>query len=353
MNSKNVISDIFSIQSEYSGESVHIREAFSTRIYKLLAKVCSVQNLSRIADKIFLERMKHYDVAYLWPGCSLRVFTKLKQKHKTIVIECVNCHQQVAKNILDNESALLGGLPTHSISEADIEEEKAKLNLADFIFSPSPQVTASLIKMDVDENKIIETSYGLDKADLIASREQNISPDGASSFTALFVGSVIPRKGIHLLLDYWKTAGVQGKLKVIGKIDPTAETIVSGYKEDDSIEFVSFTNDLASHYKYADVFIMPSLEEGSPLVTYLAIGAGLPCLVSPMAGEGVIRNDIEGYIIQPHDKEQWVATIQKLASDRVLREKLADASSQRAEYFLWSEVAQRRAAKLLTKLGIQ
>lgn len=349
MNSESLVSDIFSIQSEYSRESPHIREAFSKPIYKLLAKVCSVQTLSRLADKIFLKRMKHYDIAYLWPGCSLDVFTKLKQKQKKIVIECVNCHQQVAKNILDNESALLGGLSTHSITEADIDEEKAKLNMADFIFSPSPQVTASLLKMEVAQNKIIETSYGLDKTDLVTSRKQHISPDGSSPFTALFVGSVIPRKGIHLLLDYWKTAGVDGKLKVIGKIDPAAETIVSNYKNDDSIEFVSFTNDLASHYKKADMFIMPSLEEGSPLVTYLAIGAGLPCLVSPMAGEGVIRNDIEGYIIQPHDKEQWVATIKKLANDKVLRKKLADASSQRAEYFLWPEVAQRRAAELLNK----
>lgn len=353
MNNEVLTTDIFSVYSELKSTNTNIKTAFSLFFYKIVSKVFSPETIKKITNRRFLRLIDNYDIAYLWPGCSLDVFTSLKQKQKTIVIECVNCHQQVAKNILDNESALLRGLSTHSITEADIEEEKAKLNLADFIFSPSPQVTASLIKMDVDEKKIIETSYGLDKADLIASREQDISPNEASSFTALFVGSVIPRKGIHLLLDYWKTAGVQGKLKVIGKIDPAAETIVSGYKEDDSIEFVSFTNDLASHYKNADVFIMPSLEEGSPLVTYLAIGAGLPCLVSPMAGEGVIRNDIEGYIIQPHDKEQWVATIQKFANDKVLREKLADASWQRAKYFLWPEVAQRRAAKLLNKLGIE
>jgi len=351
MNSKTVSCDIFSIQSEYSKESPHIKEAFSKGLYKFLAKICSSEILSKIADSIFLKRMQHYDVAYLWPGCSIDVYRRLKQKQKKIVIESVNCHQQVAKDILDKESILLGGLSTHNITDADIEEENAKLDMADFIFSPSPQVTASLTSMQVDKRKIIETSYGLDKTDLLAGKKY--SNDGKLSFNALFVGSVIPRKGIHLLLDYWKAAGVDGKLKVIGKIETAVEEIVSAYQEDNSIEFVSFTNDLTTHYKNADVFIMPSLEEGSPLVTYLAIGAGLPCIVSPMAGDGVIRNNIEGCLIPPHDKDKWVATIQKLANDKVSQEKLADASRQRAEYFLWPEVAQRRAAKLLNKLGIE
>jgi glycosyltransferase involved in cell wall biosynthesis len=204
--------------------------------------------------------------------------------------------------------------------------------------------------MQVDESKIIETSYGLDKADLITVDAISFDREKIS-FTALFVGSVIPRKGIHLLLDYWKTAGVDGKLKVIGKIEPESESIVDAYRNDASIEFVSFTNDLASHYKNADVFIMPSLEEGSPLVTYLAIGAGLPCLVSPMAGDGVIRNNIDGYLFPAHDKNAWVAAIQKLAKDKSLRTQFALSSRERAENFLWPKVAQRRAAELLNKLG--
>jgi len=351
MNSDAVDTYVFSIYSELKHYSHNVKVAFSLNIYKLLSKILSPITIKNLVDRKFLKLMDKYDIAYLWPGCSIDVFTKLKQKHKKIVIECVNCHQQVAKDILDKESVLLGGVQTHTITNSDIEEEMVKLQMADFMFSPSPQVTASLIKMQVDESKIIETSYGLDKDDLIAVHSKAPIDDVNTPFTALFVGSVIPRKGIHLLLDYWKTAGVEGKLKVIGKIEPTAQAIVSAYQNDPSIEFISFTNDLSSHYQNADIFIMPSLEEGSPLVTYLAIGSGLPCLVSPMAGDGVIRHNIDGYIISSHDKGMWVAAIQKLASDESLRLKFAKASRQRAEDFLWPEVAQRRAAKLLDKLG--
>lgn len=351
MNSRYVDSDIFSIQSEYANEYPHVKQACSVWIYRFLAKFLTAETISNFADRIFIKRMSNYDVAYLWPGCSLNVFKQLKEKHKRIIVECVNCHQQVAKDILDKESSLLEGVQTHAISQQDIEDEAAKLKLADFVFSPSSQVTASLIKMNVDKHKIIETSYGLDASDLIDKEKSDVVEDENSAFTALFVGSVIPRKGIHLLLDYWEKAGVKGKLKIIGKIEPSAEIIVNRYRHNTSIEFISFTNDLASHYKNADIFILPSLEEGSPLVTYLAIGAGLPCLVSPMAGDGVIRHNIDGYIISAHNKDMWVNAIQKLASDGSLRLKFAKASRQRAEDFLWPEVAQRRAAKLLDKLG--
>lgn len=351
MNSEEVVSDIFSIQSEYAGESPRIRQACPKWTYKLLAKLLPAITLSKLADKIFLKQMSGYDVAYLWPGCSIDVVKQLKKKNKIVVFEFVNCHQQVAKDILDRESEVLG-IQTHTISTADIEDEISKLNLIDFVFSPSPQVTTSLKKMQFDASKIIEASYGLAQDDLLEKQQLSAVNKVNRPFTALFVGSVIPRKGIHLLLDYWTAAGVDGKLKIIGKIAPEVEAIVDSYRDQVSIEFVSFTNDLATHYKNADVFVMPSLEEGSPLVTYLAIGAGLPCLVSPMAGEGVIRDGIDGYILRPHDKDAWVTAIQKLANDKSLRSKLAISSRQRAENFLWPKVAQRRAEGILNKLGI-
>lgn len=350
MNNEAIESDVFSFYSELKAYSPNVKVAYSLNTYKFVSKLFSPKTIHKFVDKKFLKLIDDYDIAHLWTGCSVDVFRKVKQKNKKIVIECVNCHQQVAKDILDKESVLLGGLQTHNITHSDIEVEMAKLQMADFIFSPSPQVTSSLIKMQVEASKIIETSYGLDKADLITVDAKSFDRE-KTSFTALFVGSVIPRKGIHLLLDYWKTADVDGKLKVIGKIEPEAESIVYPYRDDDSIEFVSFTNDLASHYKNADVFIMPSLEEGSPLVTYLATGAGLPCLVSPMAGDGVIRNNIDGYLLPAHDKDAWVTAIQKLAKDKSLRTQFALSSRERAENFLWPKVAQRRAAELLNKLG--
>ena len=133
--------------------------------------------------------------------------------------------------------------------------------------------------------------------------------------TAIFVGRLGIRKGVHLLLDYWSKAGVKGKLKLVGNIEPSARHLVEPYLSRDDVELVPFTEDLRSVYLNADVFLFPSLEEGSPLVTYLALGAGLPSIVSPMGGEGIINHGVEGLVVDAHNEEEWINSIRKVFSD--------------------------------------
>lgn len=351
MNDENVVSDMFSIHSEMANQSPHVKQAFNSKItYKLAAKLMGNKWVTRYTENKFRRLVKQYDVAYLWPGCSLETYKYLKAIGKKIIIENINCHQGISKKILDNEAKSLGLKNIHLITNESIDDEDQKLQLADFVYSPSPQVTQSLLDMNVPENKIIESSYGLDQSDILQSSYGNKAKSDA--FTVIFVGSVIPRKGIHLLLDYWTSAKLNGQLKVIGKVDESAQSIVNLYKDEPSIEFISFTNDLTSHYRSADLFMMPSLEEGSPLVTYLAVGAGLPCLVSPMAGDGVVRNNIDGFIIPPHDKSAWVAALQKMAADPKLRIEFSKSVKTNAENFLWPAVARRRIDELCNRLGM-
>lgn len=351
MNSSDVISDIFSMRSDLIHQSDKIKQAFNNDfLYKLATKFLNDKHLSAVTENEFKKLLPNYDIVYLWPACSVDSYRYAKKLGKTIVMESINCHQSVARNILDVEAKALGLSDIHLITDDSIHDENEKLSLADYVFSPSPQVTQSFLEVGLDDNKIIESSYGLDQSDL---HNQNLNQQrNGKPFTALFVGSVIPRKGIHLLLDYWKASGINGKLKIIGKIDISAEAIVKKYYDDPSIEFVSFTNDLASNYANADLFIMPSLEEGSPLVTYLAVGAGLPCLVSPMAGDGVVRNNIDGFIIPPHDRNAWITALQKLAGDHELRLNFSKSVRTRAESFLWPLVAKRRIDELLKRLGM-
>ena len=49
------------------------------------------------------------------------------------------------------------------------------------------------------------------------------------------------------------------------------------------------------------------MKEGSPLVTYMAFGAGLPLLVSPIGGGGVATNGEDAVVIDPHDEVAWIA----------------------------------------------
>ena len=325
-----------------------IRKIFSGITLKFIYKLFSQQLVQTLTELLFFYQIKPNDIVYLWPDASIKLMRKIKAKGNLIVIENINCHQKLSKAILDDEAARLKLEHAHQVSQANIDFETEKLRLCDFVFSPSPMVTDSLQKADVPKEKILESNYGLNKQQQV----DKLLPTKFKKNTieVIFVGRVCMRKGIHLILEYWQAANINGRLKIIGNIEANIRDLISGYYADVSIEFVDFVADIEQVFKTADVFVLPSLEEGSPLVTYLALGAGLPCVVSPMGGQGVVTDGHDGFILDPHDKSAWVDALQNLASSPTLREELSYAARSSSDRFLWETVGQQRAGLLLEKL---
>ncbi len=289
------------------------------------------------------------DIAYLWAGTSIETYRIARSANRILLTESINTHQSTSKAILDAEYHRLGISPDHGIDEKLIYEENAKLELVDYVFSPSDEVSKSLLEAKVPREKIIRTSYGLDSVNMLLPEEID-SRTQRAELTAIFVGEINIRKGVHLLLEYWVKAGVNGKLKLVGSINPNVRHLIEPYLKLDNIEHIPFTRDLRSLYLNADIFILPSLEEGSPLVTYLALGAGLPSIVSPMGGGGIINDGCEGLVVNPHDTEGWVDAIRKLFSDTELRMHISKNAFNRAGEYLWSNVGKRRRELLLSSL---
>lgn len=319
----------------------------SVFLHKVVQKFMSKKHLHQLAILKMNIQLNKYDGVYFWTNCGLKLYQQARQKNKLIVHEAINTHQNSARTILADEYQRLE-LKYIGINDAGISNENQKLALADYVFCPSPNVTKSMIKNGVDPQKLVETSYGLGEHQrhiprMISQKNGNLN--------ALFVGSGIIRKGIHLLLEYWRDSDLNGKLVVVGSIDPLIEHLIKPYRKNPRFEFINFTPNIDEYFKNADVFVLPSLEEGSPLVTYLAIGAGLPCVVSPMGGEGVIRDGIDGFIIDPHDKSAWVSTLTSLANEPERRLEMSQAAYERSEYFLWHNVGQRRAKALIKRIG--
>ena len=159
------------------------------------------------------------------------------------------------------------------------------------------------------------------------------------------------RKGVHLLLDYWVKSKLSAKLKLVGTIEEPLMPLVNQYLADQRIEHIPFTSDLPSIYKNANVFILPSLEEGSPLVTYMALGAGLPVILSPMGGGNVVVNGEDGFVIEPHDEGKWIESMRLLAEDAQLREKLSKKSKQKVHAYTWEVVGAARLNSLIKAEG--
>jgi glycosyltransferase involved in cell wall biosynthesis len=227
-------------------------------------------------------------------------------------------------------------------------EEREQIELADFVYAPSPMVEASFHDNSVPPEKTLSTSYGWDPQRFRGDQGTLPQNDG---FTVVFVGLVCVRKGAHLLLDAWARAGVRGRLILAGPIDQEIEKHFADLLNRPDVVSPGFVKAIEPVFRLADVFAFPSLEEGGPLVTYEAMACGIPVLVSPMGAGRIVRHEQDGFVLEPYRSEAWEDTLRRLAADAELRRHLGKSARSRAAEFTWDRVGRQRAAVLLDRMA--
>jgi glycosyltransferase involved in cell wall biosynthesis len=83
-------------------------------------------------------------------------------------------------------------------------------------------------------------------------------------------------------------------------------------------------HEIARQYDWADVFVLPTLSEGSAAVCYEALASGLPVITTPHSGS-VVRDGTDGFIVPIRNAERLAECLELLASNR---DRLAEMSSQ-------------------------
>jgi glycosyltransferase involved in cell wall biosynthesis len=300
-----------------------------------------------MAEKRFLKDLKKFDAAHIWPGTTLDVIEKTKKMDKPIFLERINTFTGNSKRILQEAHDRLGVPFQTGLTPERIAQEKTELELADFVFCPSPEAIKSYKEVGVPDEKIIPTSYGWDP-DLFPSVHAEKPP--SEGFTLLFIGSVGVRKGIHLLLRAWERAEIKGRLIIYGHIEPVIAETCQDLLKLPNVVYRDFSDQYSFAYREADLFALPSLEEGSPLVTYEAMAHGLPMLVSPMGGGGIVRDGVDGMVIPPYEEDAWVEALRKFAQNPDLCQKFGESGRQWVQEFTWEKVAARRAVPMLERL---
>ena len=99
------------------------------------------------------------------------------------------------------------------------------------------------------------------------------------------------------------------------------------------------TEDLASFYNAADLFIYPSLYEVFGLPVLEAMACGTPVIVSnvssipEVAGEAAI-------LVNPYNVDEITQALYRVLTDNGLRDKLVTKGLERAKNFSWLRTAQ-------------
>jgi len=80
----------------------------------------------------------------------------------------------------------------------------------------------------------------------------------------------------------------------------------------------------------ADIFVLPSYEEGLPVTVLEAMAVGLPIIATPVGGiPQVVKDEVNGFLIQPGDIEALVERVLRLAKDPALRQRMGKSNQAR------------------------
>jgi len=304
----------------------------------------------KIGQHMFLKSLKKKDIAYIWPGyVSGSFYKRIKASGNIIIREMINCSRDLHRKAILGAYDNLGWERAEILNLPSSCDEKIELGLSDFIFVPSQVVAESLIKSGVAKEKILYSSYGWDPVRFKEKKENPLpSFDGV---TFLFVGRISVTKGIPLLFRAWDNANVNARLVLVGIMQDDIERRCHLYFKRKDVVYFNFQPDITKFYQHADVFVIPSITEGSPLVTYEAMSQGLAMIVTPMGSGGVVRNGKDGIILQnPFDTDSLTDVIRHFANNRKLVKKMGESARKNAENYTWEKVGKRRRELLLEKI---
>ncbi|MEI6413872.1 MAG: glycosyltransferase [Pseudomonadota bacterium] len=156
----------------------------------------------------------------------------------------------------------------------------------------------------------------------------------------LFAGNVNTRKGIPFLIEAWcrlpPALASQAELVLCGRQFREMAGLLAGIPP--GVRAVGFQSAMAAWFESADVFVLPSLMEGSAKAVYEAMAQGLPVIVSSHAGS-IVEHGIDGWVVPPADSEALATALIQLLEDAALRQRLGMAARASAARYTWARYA--------------
>ncbi len=158
---------------------------------------------------------------------------------------------------------------------------------------------------------------------------------GLKEKVVICVSRMQPKKGIHLLLEAF--SNVSGRLRDVSLLlvgTGPEEQRLRDYCEQkgimDRVVFAGYKKpmDMPKYYALADLFVFPTLYDKFGLVVIEALASGLPVLCSKFAGSAfdLIKDNENGYIIDPNDVEKMSGLLVNIMTDEILLQRLGQGA---------------------------
>ena len=146
------------------------------------------------------------------------------------------------------------------------------------------------------------------------------------------IGPFKPQKNLH---DFIKIARniskkhTNFKFVIVGDgiLRPAFEKLIKDYDISKNIFLIGWRRDISNILNSTDIFVMTSLWEGLPISTIEAMCCKLAPVVNDVDGQReIVKNNITGFLIKPHDTDSSEEKILLLANNENLRLTMGQAA---------------------------
>jgi glycosyltransferase involved in cell wall biosynthesis len=179
----------------------------------------------------------------------------------------------------------------------------------------------------------------------------------------LFIGELLERKGIVILLDALDQLDAQGvgsyELRILGDnrpgLDPLKDQMVNEITSrgrGDTMTGPVSRNEVYRHLSEADLYVFPTFTEGQPFTVIEALAAGVPIVASNIqAISNMITEGVHGRMISLDDTSGFAQAISELLADPERRSQISLANRTLALQRFDRAVFRERVAELYREHG--
>jgi len=239
-------------------------------------------------------KISNSKIAHIWEH-SPKIIQKMKDLGYVTILDVPIGPNSTSKELMNKFSDIITLHP----HEYNLELEKKSYKLVDYIIAPSVFVRDELLKLSVDEDKIFLVPFGAKYDEVNKEFVKDYSNDGIDY---CFAGAINKRKGVEFLLDAWDDERFKNdRLHLCGRLFSDIEKIIKE-KNFTNVITPGFIN-TEEYFKKCDVYVFPSLLEGSSKSIYEAMNRSLPCITTHNSGS-VIEDGYDGFIVDIASSKQ-------------------------------------------------
>ncbi len=291
-----------------------------------------------LCRRVIRTGLGYASAVFTYNSAGLELLRHARNSGKLAVMEQTIAAGLFEDKLLKEEQSIHNGwatlFSTDPLRSAIIEREQMEWEASDLILCGSEFVRESILASGGPIARCRLLPYGIRPPATTPAKVLRHRP-----LRVLTVGAVGLRKGAPYVLVAARILKREAEFRMAGQLDISvdAQKMLS---EHVTLLGAVPRSEIHRQFEWADVFLLPTLCEGSATVCYEALAHGLPVITTPNAGS-VVRDGIDGFIVPIRDVAAIVDRIERLIEDEDLWAAMARNAQERAADYTVEKYGER------------